>query len=175
MTIRAVGQQNENRSLSTVVKSTAIGALAGYSAKYVWPVDRRECDIYPRKFVNLGRKVANENKIEEFDKFTKKSPAQEAFINMVNEDKGSKIKKSFSMENVSKKVAELGGEESAAGKELRGIIRDTTTFASKISRRVASAYNFILKFKRPAIPFIVTGAGVGFLAGFIHNVVKTDV
>ena len=32
----------------------------------------------------------------------------------------------------------------------------------------------MLKFKRPAVPFLVAGAGVGFLTGFARNVLKDD-
>lgn len=175
MTVSAVGKQDN--SLSTVVKSTALGTAAGYSMKYLWRVDKRECDISDRKFINLGRKIANENKLEEFSTLSQKSAAQDAFIKMIEQDRKSspKGKVAFSTTNIAKNVRQLGGENSASGKELQGIIRDANNMGKSLARRIAGAYRMMMKFKRPAIPFLVAGAGVGFLAGFIHNVIKTDV
>ena len=83
-----------------------------------------------------------------------------------------KIEKEF--ENITKKVGILGGENSAAGKEFRGIIRNVDEVSKNLSRRFATAYHVMLKIKRPAVPFLVAGAGIGFLTGFAHNVMKTD-
>ena len=41
-------------------------------------------------------------------------------------------------------------------------------------KRWNTAYRMMLKIKRPVIPFLVAGAGVGFLTGFTHNVLRTD-
>ena len=76
------------------------------------------------------------------------------------------------MSNVVKK---LGGEDSANGKELRSIIRDVDKSANKVSRRLYSAYKIMLKNRRPAVPFLVAGAGVGFISGIMRNIVKIDV
>lgn len=170
MTVSAVGK-NENSSLGTVASSTALGAATGYSLKYLWPVSNQEIDISKKKFINLGRKIANEAQIDKIGELKERTPAQDCFIKMAN----SKDKKTFTFDNISKKVKALGGEDSAAGKELKGLIRDANNSAIKISRRLYGAYRIMLKNKRPAVPFLVAGAGAGFITGIIKNVMRNDV
>lgn len=168
MTVNAVGK---NDSLSTVVKSTAVGAAAGYSLKYVWRINKQESDISPRRFINLGRKIANEAQIDKIAALKETSPAQDCFVKMAQ----SKDKRTFAFDNISKKVKALGGEDSGAGKELRSLVRDANNSANQISRRLYSAYRIMLKNKRPAVPFLVAGAGAGFIAGIMRNVMRNDV
>ncbi len=176
MTVSAVGK-NDNSCFNTVAKATALGAGAGYSLKYLWHVSDQEYGISLRRFLNMGRKVANDNKIDSFPVAAERTPAQDCFIKLIEADKKTKdgVKKAFSFENITKEVKNLGGEDSAAGKELRGIIRDVNSSARQISRRLCGAYKMMLKNKRPAIPFLVAGAGAGFMAGIIRNVMKNDV
>ena len=172
MTVSKVGQ-NENTHLNTIVKSTALGTAAGYSLKYLWPVTKQENDFNPRTVINYCRKVTNKNCVAEFKLKKQMTPAQDTFVKMIeNEDK---IKKdAFTFENITNKVKVLGGEESAAGKEFRNIIRYVNETSKSMTRKFATAYHIMLKFKRPAVPFLVAGAGAGFLAGFAHNVMKDD-
>ncbi len=173
MTISAVGQ-NENNHLNTIVKYTAAGTAGGYALKYLWPVTQQENDFNPRTVINYCRKVTNKNCISEFKKKKQMNAAQDMFVKMIeNEDK---IKKdAFNYNNITKKVKALGGEYSAEGKEFRNIIRYVNETSKNMTRKFASAYHIMLKFKRPAVPFLVAGAGAGFLAGFAHNVLKDDI
>ena len=170
MTVRAVGQ-NENSNLNTIIKSTAVGTAAGYSLKYLWPVTKQEDNISRRTMINYCRKVTNKSKVAEFVENGVKTKAQDVFVKMIE----SKEKDAFSYKNIAKRIAALGGEESVAGKEFRGIIRNVDITSKNMTRKFANAYHFMLKNKRPLAPFIVAGAGVGFLADFAHNVMKTDV
>lgn len=170
MTVNAVGK-NDNRNLNTVVKSTAVGAATGYSLKYLWHVNKQEADISSKRFINLGRKIANEAKLEKLNALPERTPAQDTFIKMAK----SPDKDTFSFSNITKKVAKLGGEDSVAGKELRSIIRDANTSADQMFRRLSSAYRVMLKNKRPAVPFLVAGAGAGFITGIMKNVMRNDV
>ena len=99
-----------------------------------------------------------------------KSKAQDVFIKMID----SNDKDAFTSKSISAKVKALGGENSVAGKEFRGIIRNVDEMSKSLTRRFTTAYHVMLKIKRPAVPFLVAGAGVGFLTGFAHNVMKTD-
>ena len=172
MTVSAIGQ-NENTHLNTIVKSTALGTAGGYALKYLWPVTKQENDFKPRTVINYCRKVTNKNCVAEYKNKKQINPAQDMFIKLIeNEDK---IKKdAFSNTNISSKVKILGGEDSAAGKEFRNIIRYVDETSRTMTRKFALAYKLMLKFKRPAVPFLVAGAGVGFLTGFAHNVMKDD-
>ena len=170
MTVNAVGKDG-NSSLGTVVKSTAIGTAAGYSLKYLWPVVKDEDKVPHRKFINLSRKMANEDKVNDFSLLPTRTPAKDCFIKMA----ASKEKDTFSFGNIAKEIEKLGGKNSASGKELKTIIKDTNKSAKQMARRLMSAYGIALRMKRPAVPFLVTGAGVGFLAGFMRNFIKDEV
>lgn len=169
MTVSAVGT-NDNSKLYTVVKSTAIGAAAGYAAKYVLPITKQEDTVTRRTMINYCRKITNKAKVAEFKADGVKSKAQDVFVKMIE----SKDKDAFSLSSLNKKVRALGGEDSAAGKEFRGIIRDVNELSKNLTRRFAKSYHHMLKDIRPSAPFIVAGAGIGFFAGFAHNVMKTD-
>ena len=169
MTVSAVGS-HDNSKLNTIVKSTALGMAGGYALKYVYPIQKQENSINSRALINYCRKITNKAKVKEFLKEGVNSKAKDVFVKMIE----SNDKTAFNPSSLMKKVKSLGGEESLAGKEFRSIIRNVNEVSSDLSRIFAKGYDFALKYKRPAIPFLVVGAGLGFLAGFAHNVMKTD-
>ncbi len=169
MTVSAVGQ-NDNSKLYTVVKSTAIGAAVGYASKYVLPITKQEDTVSRRTMINYCRKITNKERVAEFKAGGVKTKAQDAFVKMIE----SKDKDAFSLSSINKKVRALGGEDSAAGKEFRCIIRDVNEVSKSLTRRFAKSYHYMLKDIRPSAPFIVAGAGIGFFTGFANNVMKTD-
>lgn len=170
MTVRAVGQ-NENSHIGTIIASTAVGTGVGYSLKYLYPITRQEDNFNRKVMINYCRKVTNKAKVQDFKDTGVKTKAQDCFVKMIE----SGDKQAFHSENLDKKVAGLGGESSAAGKEFRAIIRNVNESSRQMFKRWGTAYHMMLKIKRPVVPFLVAGAGVGFLAGFTHNVLKTDV
>lgn len=169
MTVSAVGS-HDNSKLNTIVKSTAVGMAGGYALKYLYPIQKQEDNISRRSMLNYCRKVTNRAKADDFRGNGVKSKAQDLFIKMID----SNDKDAFTSKSIVKRVKALGGEESLAGKEFRGIIRTVNETSKNLTRRFMTAYHVMLKIKRPAIPFLVAGAGVGFLTGFAHNVMKTD-
>lgn len=169
MTVSAVGQQ-DNSKLNTIIKSTAAGMAGGYALKYLYPVQKQEDFINRRWMINYCRKVTNKAKVQEFKNNGVKSKAQDVFVKMIE----SKDKDAFTSKNIAARVKALGGEESFAGKEFRGIIRNVNELSKELTRNFAKGYHVMLKLKRPAVPFLVAGSGVGFLAGFAHNVFKMD-
>ena len=174
MTVKAIGQ-NQDSCIYTIVKSTAVGTAGGYAMKYLWPIVKQEETISKRDWVNFSRKQANAEKVKMFQSYKKMTPAQDAFVKMIDADKGSKVKTSFSPDNISSIIKKLGGEDSVAGKELKAIIKTTNDAAHNLAKDLIINYRRTLKSKRPVIPFLVAGAGIGFIAGFMHNVAKTDV
>lgn len=174
MTVTAVGQ-DEHSNIGTVVMSTAVGTGVGYAMKYLWPVNKQELNIKnehernisPRRFVNLGYKVANENKVEELLRLSERTPAQDCFIKMAK----SKDKSTFSRGNIAKEIKNLGDE---SGKELEVIINNVDKSARRIYKYLLASNNFMLRRIRPVVPFLVAGAGAGFLTGFMRNVLRTD-
>ncbi len=169
MTVSAIGQ-NDNSRLHTIVRSTAVGAGIGLASKYLLPITNQEDKISRKTMVNYCRKVTNKAKVAEFKKDGIKSNAQDLFVKIVE----SNDKEAFSHSGRITKIKALGGPDSLAGKEFRDIMRNVDATASTLTRKFARAYHIMLKDIRPTAPFIVAGAGLGFLAGFAHNVMKTD-
>ncbi|WP_303964433.1 hypothetical protein [Succinatimonas hippei] len=168
MTVNAV--QNDNSRLYTIVKATAAGAAGGYALKYLYPIQDQENSFNKKSMINYCRKLTNKAKVAEFKENGVKSKAQDVFVKIIE----SNDKDAFSHSGKQKKIKALGGENSLAGKEFIQIIRNVDETASTLMRRFARAYHIMLKDIRPTTPFIVAGAGIGFLAGFAHNVMKTD-
>ena len=170
MTVRAVGQNDGNSCLNTVVKSTAAGAGTFYALKYLWPITTQEDTFNNEVMTKYCHKIANNAKVAEIQESGLKTPAQDVFVKMIE----SKDKAAFDTKSIAEKVKTLGGENSLNGKELRTIIRNVNENSRQLLRQWTTAYNVMLKIKRPAVPFLVAGAGAGFLAGFTHNVLKAD-
>lgn len=172
MTVSAVGQTENNSKLFTIIQTTAAGSVAGYASKYILPVTKQENTISKRVMLNYCRKITNKAKVAEFNALgDKKTPAQDTFVKIVE----NKDNDAFAYSAIKNKVKALGGENSIAGKEFRSIIREVNSVSNNLTRQFSKAYHFMLKDIRPAAPFVVTGAGIGFFAGFAHNVFKTDI
>lgn len=174
MRVDTVGQK-QSSCVNTVVKSTAVGAASGYALKYLWPLVKQENTIGARWWLKNAMKFSNNEKVEKFMLYDKRTPAQDAFIKLVEQDKGSKTKVAFSFSNIKKVINELGGQNSAAAKELKSIITSANDAAHSMAKTFMAGSCYGLKRKRPTVPFLVAGAGIGFITGFIHNVAKTDV
>lgn len=169
MTVRAVGQ-NEHSYVSTIALSTAAGMGTGYAMKYIYPVTKQENMYDKRALINYFRKITNKAKVKDLRENGIKSLAQDCFIKMIE----SKDKDAFTPKSLAKKVKALGGEESLAGKEFRAIIRNVNQQSDKMIKNAGIFHHIALKYQRPVIPFLIAGAGVGFLAGFTHNILRTD-
>lgn len=170
MTVSAVGQRDHSH-LNTIIKSTVVGTTAGYAMKYLWPVTKQETSINDkREILNACRKHENRAKAREIKQNKILTPAQDVFVKAIDRND----KDMFKSENIAKVVLELGGENSSSGKEYRTLIRNLNEAGSKTSRLWFETYLQVLKNIRPVVPFLVAGAGIGFLTGFTHNVLKTD-
>lgn len=169
MTVRPIGQ-SEHSNMSTIIASTAIGTGSGYALKYLYPVTKQEDDFNSKIMTNYCHKITNRAKAKEFNEMSSRTKAQDCFVKMIE----SGDKEAFQFDKLAKKVEILGGENSVAGKEFRGIIRTVNETSAQTLKRWNTAYKMMLKIKRPVVPFLVAGAGMGFLAGFTHNILRTD-
>lgn len=170
MTVHAIRPNERNSRTNTIIGSTAAGAAGGYAMKWIWPVTEQENTFSRRAIVNYSRKISNKTKVAEFNKYSVKTPAQDEFIQMIE----SKDNQAFLPENINHRVNKLGGESSNAGREFRAIIKDVDHAAHELSRKLSISHKIMLKYIRPALPFVVAGAGIGFFTGFTHNVMKYD-
>lgn len=79
-------QSNEN-SFSTIMKTSAIGGVAGYAAKYMLPLTSDEMDDEFKGAIEIIRKESNKAKaksIETLRNIPDKTLAQDTFIKMVD-------------------------------------------------------------------------------------------
>lgn len=131
MTVNAVGKSD---NLYTIIQTTAAGSVAGYASKYILPVTKQENSISKSSMLNYCRKITNKAKIADLEALGgKKTLAQDAFIKMAN----SKDKRAFAFSEIGKQVTKLGGEDSVAGKELRGIIREVNSVSTNLTKQFA--------------------------------------
>lgn len=170
MTVQPIRQGDRGSRLDTIIKSTAAGAATGYALKWLWPITKQEDTISNDTIRNYCYKVTNKAKVAEFNKLENKSLAQDTFIKMIK----SGDKEAFLPEKLAERVKSIGGESSEAGKEFRAIIRTVDEAGDELIRRFKISKDFMLRYIRPAVPFLVAGAGVGFFLGFTHNVMKSD-
>lgn len=170
MTVRAIGQDDRSSNLNTIIKSTAIGTASGYAMKWLWPVTKQEDTFSRREILKFNWKTANRKKVDEIKIQGEKTKAQIAFVRMIEQN----AKDAFSEKSIQDKIRALGGENSADAKEFKRLIRTVNESANKAAKLDIIGRKIALKYVRPAVPFLVAGAGVGFFAGFAHNVMKTD-
>ena len=169
MSVSAVGQDGHSH-IGTILASTSTGLATGYALKYLWPITKQEDDFNTKVMTNYCHKITNRTKVKELQEAGNLTKAQDCFVKMIE----SGDKEAFLAGNLNKKVASLGGESSKNRKEFRTIVRTVNETSAQMLKRWNVAYRMMLKLKRPVVPFLVAGAGVGFFAGFTRNVLRTD-
>lgn len=117
MDVSAVKSYENRNPLQTVINSTLIGAAVGYSAKYTIPLQKREKKaINSRAIVNASRKDINQQKVNSFKLLKNRTPAQDAFIKMVE------TRDEFKYPTLEELAKRLGGEETPLGAKVLNII-----------------------------------------------------
>lgn len=117
MDVSAVKSYENRNPLQTVINSTLIGAAVGYSAKYTIPLQKREKKaINSRAIVNASRKDINQQKVNSFKLLKNRTPAQDAFIKMVD------TRDEFKYPSLGELAERLGGKDTPLGKQVLEII-----------------------------------------------------
>src|SRR5574344_555731 len=124
MAIQAIQTNDNNSSLATVVKASAVGALTGYATKYVLPITNQEKDatyINELKRIRAYSKDVKAEIINEIKTLTNRSKAQDEFLKFIDADKKA----------YKEKIKALGGIDSADAIEFKNIITKINDAASK--------------------------------------------
>ena len=117
MDVSAVKSYENRNPLQTVINSTLIGAAVGYGAKYAIPLQKREKNtINARAIVNASRKDVNQQKVNSFKLLKTRTPAQDAFIKMVD------TRDEFKYPSLGELAERLGGKDTPLGKQVLEII-----------------------------------------------------
>ena len=159
--------QNDNSMLSNVVRGVAIGSVTGYMSKYMLPVTKGEksAKTYQTamKIIKRETNALKGNVIEQIRNLPDKTPAQDAFIKMVDA-KGDALDK----------LRAIKGLSSENRLEVRNIVSSVNDYAKKMFQKHVTAYEVgVTKRIRPG--FVGLGAFTGFIAAVAYNVMKTEV
>lgn len=164
----------------SISKGVAGGAVLGYAAKYMLPLTEQEVDKNLKDFTRynlMQTKQAKGLAIEEIRNIENKTPAQDAFIKMVDAN-AAKAKDSArfsesgkpSWKFMSLRDSKLGEKDMG---ELKNLIQQVNEVARKYRKAYIKGQNTAIKeLKRPTIAFVLTGAVIGFFAGLAHKVIS---
>ncbi len=129
MDVSAVKSYEKRNPLQTVINSTLIGAAVGYGAKYAIPIQEREKkNIAYRAIANSARKNENEKKVNALKILKSRTPAQDAFIKLVDE------RDKFKYPTLKNLAERLGGGETSLGKQVLEIINRPENKGMKLDR-----------------------------------------
>lgn len=168
--------QSNETSFPTIMKTSALGGVAGYAAKYMLPLTSDEMDDEFKGAIEIIRRESKKAKAKSIDtlrNIPEKTLAQDTFIKMIdvkNEEGLSKIGRAFKM----KKVFEEAKLTDADKVQLKSIMSSVNEKAANMFKRCSSAYEGAVKKTRQTGMFVAAGIAAGFIAGLAHNILKTD-
>ncbi|MBO8430589.1 hypothetical protein IAC76_04315 [Spirochaetes bacterium] len=176
MQVNSIQKNEQKGTFSTILKSTGIGCLAGYAAKYMLPLTDEEMDNEYKETIKLIRTHTNKTKnryLEEIRKIPNKTLAQDTFVKMldVTKEEGlNNTQKAFKMRNIVKK-AKLSESDSA---QLSFMLKNINSKAKSVTKKYIKAYEGVLKGNRPLAWLLVPAGIVGFSVGLVKNIIKSE-
>lgn len=176
MQVNSIQKNEQKGTFPTILKSTAVGCLAGYAAKYMLPLTDEEMDNEYKETVKLIRTHTNKTKskyLDEIRNIPNKTLAQDTFVKMldVTKEEGlNSTQKAFKMKNIVKK-AKLSESDSA---QLSFMLKNINSKAKALTGRYIKAYEGVLKQNRPLSWLLVLGAVIGFSVGLAKNIIKSE-
>ena len=161
----------------SISRGVAGGAVLGYASKYMLPLTEQEMDKNLKDFTRynlLQTKQAKGIAIEEIRNIENKTPAQDAFIKMIDakepvvqrfSDSGKPVWKFKSLSET-----KLGEKDM---NELKNLVLQVNEVARKYRKAYIKGQNTAIKeLKRPTIAFVTVGAVLGFFAGLAHKIIS---
>ncbi len=122
MSINSVQNYENRNNLSNIIRSTLVGGVIGYGAKYAIPLkDREKKDINYRAIINASRKDVNMNKANSFVTLKSMTPAQDEFVKLI------KDKEPVKNPTLNMLAERLGGETTELGKKVLAEIKEGMT------------------------------------------------
>jgi len=176
MRTQAIQNNEQKGTFPTIVKSTGVGCLAGYAAKYLLPLNEEEMGTEYKEAVKLIRTHTNKTKakyLDEIRNIPNKTLAQDTFVKMLDVTENTKMnnaQKAVQMKNVISK-AKLSESDSA---QLKFMLKNVNTKAKLLTKKYVNAYEGVIKKNRPLAWLLVPGAVVGFTVGLAKNILKTE-
>lgn len=151
----------KNNSRTSYVKAAAIGALTGYSLKYLLPVTPQEKDENFKtelKAVKASAKKVKSAQIETIRKSKNKSSATDTFIRMYDNKKLTPAQINKLNKPLKKELFETIKKINKAGRIKKANARETLTA--------------LTKHIRPTSVFVITGLAFGLVIAIFNNISK---
>lgn len=161
MALRAVQKDNDTLHRTSYLKCATIGALTGYSLKYILPVTPHERDDSFKKSlkeINAEAKAAKLEEIGEIRKSRKQSKAANIFVRLYDTKKLKPLKR--------KKI-----KKSLTGETLT-LLRRVNERAKYVRLLERKDLKVITKSIRPTAGFVLIGASLGFAFAVINNIMN---
>lgn len=152
---------NNNSGRMGYMSSAVLGALSGYSLKWLLPLTTQEKDQnYLDELVQVKRNAwqAREAEIEKIRNEVPKANGADEFISMYDNNKLT----SFDIKKV---------DEPLSGK-LTALLERINNAALKVKTEGRENLIFQIKKIRPALTFISIGMGIALGIALIHNIFK---
>lgn len=176
MKTQAIQNNEQKGAFPTILKTTGIGCLAGYAAKYMLPLTEDEMDNQYRETVRLIRTHTNKTKarfLDEIRNIPNKTLAQDTFVKMLDVSENTELtnaQKAVKMKNVVK-AANLSESDSA---QLKFMMKNVNNKAKALTHKYITAYEGVIKKNRPLAWLLVPGAIIGFSTGLAKNILKSE-
>lgn len=160
MAVSAI-QKNDSSSKMSYTKSAAVGAITGYSLKYILPITPQERDARYMAALDQKRALANQSKkdgIQALKSSKTKDEAADKFILLADSKK--------------LKISEIRQTKEPVKSGIFKIIKALNENARIIYRQGLEEVIALTKSIRPAGIFITAGAFAAVAGSFIDNVVN---
>lgn len=152
------------------------GAITGYAAKYMLPLNANEMDEEYKMIKNAIRERSKYLKsipIEAIRNMEQRTPAQDVFLKVVDAGKGTKTEGANGIVVKMRKIIQSANLNEEGMKELKNLIAQVNEKASKSYIKYLDAFNASVKrTKRPAIGFMAAGSVAGFFGGLAYKVLS---
>lgn len=176
MKTQAIQNNEQKGSFATIVKSTGVGCLAGYAAKYMLPITEEEMDNEYRETIKLIRTHTNKTKnryLDEIRNIPNKTLAQDTFVKMLDTTNDAKLTNAQKAVGMKKIIKEANLSESDSA-QLKFMLKNVNQKAKDLTHKYIGAYEGVLKKKRSLGWLLVPGAIIGFSVGLAKNILKSD-
>ena len=161
MEVSALQTKEYKQRPASYLSAGAIGALSGYSLKYILPIRKQERDDRFRFLIVDMQNKARVDRLAEIEairKAEKQAPSADVFLKMVDDNQ---LKEST--------IKNLDVDVQKQVMLLLAQVNDKARAAREVGRLMVNA---TIKDIRPTGAFVAAGAGVAIIGALVHNIIQ---
>jgi len=159
MAVSAIQKNDNNIKSSSYLKAGVIGALTGYSLKYLIPVTSQEKDEFYNAAVDEIETKAQKSRLEAISSLAPKAKPEiestDKFIRMCN--------------NSDLSHAEINAKINLSDNAMN-LIHQVNNRGKEISKQGLESLTATVKSIRPTSVFVITGLSVALVGALAHNI-----